>query len=515
MKTSGLTPFDKRGFYLHASWKYEYPFAVRTWSHKDYASMFQLLRSLGLNRVMIWPMTEVAPPPLSSIDQEYLTGFRKVIHAAKDCGLDCWLVFCANVSSTDTIRSLPFQDRVFYPNMRKFRLDEAKQFSSYMTHLRDLIQYLNNADGYVFIDGDPGGYPGANPEDFMVMLDGVRRILDEVCPDQSPKVIPWVWSGWGADWETEGVWKPDLRKLVRPFFEALKAHPPAEPWELLPGRSIREGHANGRINIELTEEADLLDRSTLLTYEIIEFEPTPPAFVIQFDDIRRVIRQEERYSAIVRGIMGNAQQPITSLHNLFYFARCTSMPNWIDKSDDEILHSLADFLGGNAEILVPAWTVAHTPLDRIPLDLDERVRDCDLRSETAQLIPGGEERYVSILAEFVKARISVLHNTSLQPLTKMDAAQRLTTSAVALVRWWSLHRYVYSGNNGPDFNWEHTHPVLLQPLMEWLRTVKCLIDKSLQQDVADELAGTQFISRDTAEKIVRKLLRGLLENRNR
>ena len=37
---------------------------------------------------------------------------------------------------------------------------------------------------------------------------------------------------------------------------------------------------------------DLIEKSVLLCYEIIEFEPSPPAVVIQFDDIRRVSKEE-------------------------------------------------------------------------------------------------------------------------------------------------------------------------------------------------------------------------------
>ena len=44
--------------------------------------------------------------------------------------------------------------------------------------------------------------------------------------------------------------------------------------------------------LELTERAGLTEKSVLMCYEIIEFEPTPPAVVLQFDDIRRVLRQE-------------------------------------------------------------------------------------------------------------------------------------------------------------------------------------------------------------------------------
>ena len=44
--------FRRCGFYLHAGWVYEYPFAVRRWTRDDYAGMFGLteaeLKILGV-----------------------------------------------------------------------------------------------------------------------------------------------------------------------------------------------------------------------------------------------------------------------------------------------------------------------------------------------------------------------------------------------------------------------------------------------------------------------------------
>ncbi|MEZ5277892.1 MAG: hypothetical protein R3F07_16040 [Opitutaceae bacterium] len=482
-----MITFTHRGFYLHASWQYAYPFAVRSWKLEDYVGMFRVLRELGLDRVMIWPMAEIVPPPISNPDRDYLLGFRRIVDEAHDLGLECWLVLCANLTCTDAVRAQPCRDRVFYPHMRRFLLDDPDERRVCMNHLREVMVCLNNADGYVFIDGDPGGYPGAKPEDFMAMLGQVRRILEETRPGESPKIIPWVWSGWGADWENEGVWKPDLRKLVRPFLASLKNNPPGEPWELLPGRSIREGHANGRINFEMTEEAGLLDRSTLLTYEIIEFEPTPPAFVIQFDDIRRVIRQEQPLSPRVRGIMGNAQQPLTALHNLFYFARCAEDPGWLDRSDEDVLRALAAFLGGDADLLLPAWTIARADFDHVPSDLAGRLRRSGLRSEVARSLPGGSGTYLEILALFVDARIGVLRLASTDPADSSRATAGLASAVESVIRWWLRHRYVYDGNEGPDFQWKHTHAALLDSLRKWVDDLPGPIDETFIQQVIGQL----------------------------
>jgi len=500
--------FKTRGFYLHACWTYRYPFAVRTWQPGDYEGMFHVLRQLGLNQVMVWPMAQIVPPPLSQTDAAHLTALREVGRKAHEAGLQCWLTFCPNLSSTEGIRGFPMPERPFYPFLRRFLLDDAAQFESYIAHLGDLLGCLNNADGYVFIDGDPGGYPGAQPPEFLAMLRGVRSILDRVATEGRPKIIPWIWCGWGADWEKEGAWKPDLRKLVRPFLRALVAEPPDEPWELLPGRSAWEDHANGRVNFELAEEAGLISRSTLMTYEIIEFEPSAPAFVLQFDHIRRVIRQEMGYGGQARGIMGNAQQPVTALHNVFYFAQCARDPGWLERTDREVLGAFAEFLGGDPAALVPAWTCAYAGLDPLPPDTSARLRVGRLTSDAAQHIPGGPQEYLDILADFVDARLGVVRNIAESPRSAVDAGRRLSGAVHALVRWWSRHRYVFSaGGNGP-FEWKYTHPLLLRPLLEWIQAAKSLFDESLQNELASEMAESGAMTRETAEKAVSALIRG-------
>ena len=506
----GAKGFDHAGFYLHASWVFNYPLAVRTWAPADYDAMFRLLGGIGIDRVMIWPMSEITPPPLAESDAEYLRGFRGIVAAAQQRGLECWLTFCPNLSTRGEIRATPVKERVFYPFMRTFRLDDERQFGEYTSHMRNLLACMNNADGYVFIDGDPGGYPGADPRDYFRMLGAVRGILDEVAAEKRPKLIPWIWCGWGADWEGEGAWKPDLRRLVRPFLEYLKQNVPEEPWELLPGRSIRDGWGNGRINFELVEEAGLVARSTLMTYEIIEFEPTPPAFVIQFDDIRRVVGEEMRYAGTAKGIFGNAQQPVSALHNLIYFARCAKDPSWLEKPDDEVLHAIARLLGGDASVLVPAWKSATAGLDDLPADLSGRIRDSRLTSELAACIPGGPEMYLGLLADFVRARRAVLEHTAVLPRDGREATDRLRGAVAGIIGWWLRHRYVFSGESGPHFDWGYAHHALfIAPLHIWIRDGRVAPDDALRNILAEDIAALAGMPREVAEQRVDGLFSGV------
>ena len=216
----------------------------------DYHRMFLLLKRLDFNTVMLWPVLEALPMPLSPADREAVRQFRPIVEDTRACGLEVWLTQSI-VTSGPEIAAKPWTDRSLYAHMKTVRMDDPKQAIDFLQHQAALLEILNDADGYVTIDGDPGGYPGAKPAEFLKVLLKQRETIDRVGthPKRQP-IIPWIWAGWG----TKGIWQEPLEPFVKATLTALKQGMP-EPWELLPGRSDREGWANGRINMTLTKEA--------------------------------------------------------------------------------------------------------------------------------------------------------------------------------------------------------------------------------------------------------------------
>lgn len=499
---SGAREF-KRGFYLHTSWEYAYPFAVRSWTEDDFARFFALMQRLDFNLVMFWPLTEAMPAPLLPEDRRELEQMRHLVEVAHGHGLEFWLTFCANATARPEIAAKPFRARHLYPFRVDVRLDDPAAKAAYFAHRAELIGVLNNADAYVTIDGDPGNYPGAQPRHFAEVFEHDRAVLDRVgITAARQQVVPWVWMGWGADWGKHGVWGEPIEPLARPQLAALRDLP--EPWTLLPGRHIREGRGNGRTMLALTEQAGLTERSVLLCYEIIEYEPTPPAVVLQFDDIRRVLRQEAPLLAKARGVMGNAQQPILALPNLFFFARATQDAAYLDRDDESILRDLADFLGGDPTLLLPAWRCLDLGLEALPADLPGRLRKSALRSDNAGLLPGGPENYLRILAEFVQARITVLQACARKPTDTTPTADSLYEAVHALIGWWSVHRYVFSGEKSTGFEWEFTHPTLLAPLQAWIAQWPQGTDTRFAS-VAERLAQADLLPAATARRLMAEL----------
>ncbi|MDD5728904.1 MAG: hypothetical protein PHV59_10095 [Victivallales bacterium] len=510
-KKEAKTGFKTRGFYLFSGWSFNYPFSLRKWHRIDYLNMFKFLRELDMQRVMLWPLTEIIPFPLSYDDKAVLAEIREIINDAQKTGLECWIARTPNLASTSEISDIPFAERDFFSCLRTYRFDDEKQYREFIKHLKNSLQVLNNADGYVIIDGDPGGYPDAKPEDFIRLFHDAGHIIKKIgSHPQKQKLIPWIWCGWGLNRETGVVWKPgiDIRPSIKSILSIIKKKHLPEPWELLPGRSMYENKANGRINFGLIEELGLLPRSTLMLYEIIEFEPSPPAVVVQFDEIRRVILQESKYANICRGVFGNAQQPIMALQNLFFFARASRDISYLYYPDEKILEDLAVFLGGPAEILVPAWLCLHRGLDEIPMDLPQKLLDASLRSEAAGYIPGGSTGYLKILSDLVQSRLTVLKSCSGAPQSNKDCAQRIVHATEALIKWWRVHQYTGTGQEDcreRGFDWKYTHYLLKAPLIEWVnRHVK---DTNQVSTLAvDLLIQAEPLERERAEAILSNIL---------
>jgi hypothetical protein len=495
---------QRRGFYLHACWMYKYPFSVRTWQRADYDNMFRLLNRLGYNTVMLWPCTEAVPAPISDADRRDVGRFRQVIDDARKQGLETWLALCV-VRSTPEIAAKPWMQRSLFPHMQTVRLDNPQEAKAFLQHRAAVLEILNNADGYVTIDGDPGSYPGAKPAEFLKVLLADRETLDRVgTHPKTQKIIPWIWSGWGRDNTKGQFWDQPVEPFSTATLETIKPRMP-EPWELLPARSIREGWANGRVNMDVAKKAGLLGRSTLYCYEAIEYEPSAPAAWLQFADIRRIMKQEMAQSPGSRGWFGNSQTPLLVLPNLYLFARGAADPRYLDQPDEKVLADLAKLLGGPPEVLIPAWSCLQRRLDQLTADLPAKLRATKLTGTTASHLPGGPARYLEILATLAESRIRLLQACARPANTPEEAAVTIAEGTAAIVEWWKLTGYCGMGDGNEPFAWGNVHGSLYGVLKEWC-------DKNVPDPAkVSELAVKKIVARGTlSEQAARDRVRELL-----
>lgn len=499
----GQPAFKHRGFYLHCGWAFDHPFAPHSWSQADFKSMFELMRRMGFDTVMYWPQIEAIPAPISTEDAAALRNVRDIIADARQTGLHCWLTLTPNLTSPPEIAAQPFIDRNPFRTYQPAHLDDPKQAEPFLAHRKAMLRIVNNADAYVTIDGDPGGYVDARPEEFLRVFQADRETLSAYGTDPAHQmVIPWIWAGWGRKLP---LWQGDHTPFARAAMALLKQRLP-EPWLIMPGRSQQEGWANGRINIALAEELDMVDRSMLLCYEAIEFEPSPPAATLQFDAIRRILKQESRLAAKAAGVMGNAQQPVMVLPNIYLFARGTWDPAYLDRTDEQVLRDFAEFLGGPADLLLHAWQCLTLSLDRLPKDLPDRLRAARLTSEAARFIPGGPQRYLEILAAHTAARMGLLTAIAAPARDDQDCARRTADGTTALVNWWKMHHYVMDGDKKQGFAWNYVRGDQVALLADWAN--RNARDKaSVASAAAALLVERNVLTAEEASRVVNGLIK--------
>ena len=54
------------GMYIHQHWPYNHPYAARTWTIEDYRGYADGMKKLGYNMLVIWPVLETMPNPLTA-----------------------------------------------------------------------------------------------------------------------------------------------------------------------------------------------------------------------------------------------------------------------------------------------------------------------------------------------------------------------------------------------------------------------------------------------------------------
>ncbi len=464
--------------------------------------MFQLLKLMGYNTVMLWPTLEAVPAPISVADCATLGEYRTIVDDARRCGMETWLTQCAALTCKPEIASVPWPRRSLYAGKaQSVRLDDPRQAELYFRHRAELMAILNNADAYVTIDGDPGGYPGAAPADFLKIFLRDRRTIDRVgTHPRAQRLIPWIWCGWG----TKGVWVEPIAPFVAASLDTLKKGMP-EPWELLPGR-CREGHGCSRVNLELARKDGLLPRSTLFLYEAIEYEPSAPAAVLQFDEIRAAMKKELKLSAGARGWFGNVQTPVMVLPNVYFFARAARDPSYLDQPDEKVLADFAAFLGGPPELLIPAWSCLRLGLDKLPEDLPDRLRQIDLTSRAASFLPGGPSRYLDLLARQTSCRIRLLSACRSAPKNEREAVAAVVEGTAALVDWWKVHRYVKEAGGDGQFQWRFVQRRQYKLLREWCAQ-NVSDPRRTAMSAADEISRRGILPRPIARQCLDELLK--------
>jgi len=333
--TAADNPPEVVGMYIHQHWPYKNPYAARTWTADDYRAYCGGLKQLGYNTVMIWPILETMPSPLTPSDQANLSKIQQVIDMLHgELGMRVYITLCPNVGAkNEEAAKATFEARHFFYCDTRVNPADPAALDRLVQWRANLFRPLAAADGVVIIDSDPGGYPGSSNDDFVRLLMAHRKMFDSLRP--GIELVYWNHIGWPAygRWYQTGVFN---RGTEAEFVEALtklKELDP-QPWSI----------ANG---LPYAEKTGLASKVVSYNYGSIEGEPTLPMTRFDYQGAWAA-----GHNKGPRGVMGNAQTHCVQLPNTFAFARgAAGQP--VTRAD--MVQFANDLIPNHGEEIVRGW----------------------------------------------------------------------------------------------------------------------------------------------------------------
>jgi len=326
------------GMYMHQHWSYKHPYAVRTWTFEDWQGYVDGLHRLGFNSILIWPMLEIMPEPLTPSDEANLAKIARVIDMVhRDYQMKVSIVLCPNVSPrSEEGRKYSFEDRPFFHTDDRVDPGDPVAFGKLMAWREKLFAPLKEADGLYIIDSDPGGYPHSTNMEFVYILGAHRRMLDHL--RKGIEIDYWAHFGWeayGRFYATGELKKGEPAEPLEAISLIAKQH--YEPWGIATS-GFDPAFANG-----IGEGG----RVVSFPYGAIEGEPSFPFTIFGGDRAYNGGKNGGQ-----KGVMGNAQTHVVQLPNTFAFAMAAQGKK-VEKAD--YIAFANDLVTGQGNLIVEGW----------------------------------------------------------------------------------------------------------------------------------------------------------------
>jgi hypothetical protein len=324
---------NRRGIHLNG-WPLNYPYAFRSWKEADWKRFVDIAWAHRINLFYLWPFMEIIPVPLSADDEAYLQEVQRVVdYAQNQRGMEVWIMQSANrVAVSDCKVKDPRFRTYWVPGECQQDMNPADpdQFEKIVKHFEAFYKIVNNADGFCFIDSDPGGWPGSPLSEQTKIFNAARKLLNQYnAHKEKTKLIDWMWLGWGRHPTGEDSGEKAtafMESTIRNFKENL-----AEPWELISGMSHY---------LESAKSQSSLEKTTFLQYGAIEMEPAFPATNLGLKPLEDVYAAAAKYTGL-KGIMGNNELMSLQFPRTFYFFNRAWDANYGSRSEAEMLSELA------------------------------------------------------------------------------------------------------------------------------------------------------------------------------
>lgn len=412
------------GMYVHQHWPYKHPYAARTWTLDDWHGYVDGLRRLGYNTVLIWPVLETMPDPLTASDRANLDRISRVIDMIHgEFGMRAYLALCPNiVADNPAAAQAPFEERHFFHCELRVNPADKDAVARMIRWREQLFRPLARTDGVFIIDSDPGGYPGSGNDEFIYLLQEHRKMFDRLRP--GIELVYWVWAGWPAYGRHYATEKFEWGKPAE-FEEALtllKAMNP-EPWGLAYG-------------LEHAKKVGIESRVINLKYGAIEGEPSFPLTNYGGDAAYNAGKDLGP-----RGIMGNAQTHCVQLPNTFAFVRgAQGRP----VTEADYVRFANELIDGQGPTIVEGWKAlggSDAAAMRAAADRLERLSGETLTpGELKGLLFGDAKRFVLDLVYELRYKAALTQFVAAANRNG-DLREPLRAYLAALEAWYGRHGY--------------------------------------------------------------------------
>ena len=394
LSLTSVPSFPVRGIHLNG-WANSYPYSFRNWREEDWCRYIDLLACQGVNLLFIWPFMEIMPVPLSSEDEAYLQEVRRVVdYAHTKQGMEVWIFQSPNRIAVGDCgvrdpRQRPYwvlQPCGDFPAAQQVDMNPAdpEQFARIMQSREALYRIVNNADGYCTLDSDPGGWPDSPMSEYIRIFTASRALLDRVTV-QGPrtKLINWMWNVWGLDsWPDSSIPYEVRHRMLLEMISAMKSQLP-EPWMLIAGR---------KDYLPACQEAGVLQKTVLLPYNAIEYEPSRPETRTNFTAIRDALEAVGQFPGL-GGVMGNVQSPLLQFPLVSYTLATAWDYAARHRSPAMVYQELARLVyPDQRELLADGWTA---------LEETNRGNIATIADEMATLAAGNDSPRLGALGQYL------------------------------------------------------------------------------------------------------------------
>jgi hypothetical protein len=304
-------------------WPIKYPYAA--WQEQDWLRFIDVAWIHRVNLLLLSPLLEILPAPLSAEDKAYVDEVRRIVeYAQSQRGMKVWVGMPANRIGISDCGVRDPRIRPYWINgcQKDFNPADSAQFARIVAAVEPFYRMINNADGILMGDADPGGWPNSPLSEQVKIFQNARKMLDRYnVHGRNTLLADFMWIGWGRhkfftstdrlvtgfDWTDKNPDSGDIAfmtETIRNFQHNL-----SEPWTVVAGMTPY---------LESMKRAQVLRKGVYFPYGTIELEPAFPWTNIGWEPVNDVFAKMSKYPGL-SSVMGNNQIMVLQLPRTDYF----------------------------------------------------------------------------------------------------------------------------------------------------------------------------------------------------